>query len=107
MLAALTLPLALVIPAMHAPAAVHAPAVHRAFELQQASSPSSELLFPSTTLASGFAAKEEKVLTEEEEQARNDARRTFAIIVFVSAVPSFWAQDVLVWSKEKEDKKKK
>ena len=36
-------------------------------------------------------------MTEEEITARNEARRTFAIIVFFAAAPSFWAQDELVW----------
>ena len=46
------------------------------------------------------------MLTEEETVARDEARRTFAIIVFFAAAPSFWAQDVLVWSKEDKTKKK-
>ena len=62
-------------------------------------------IFPTTeTLAAGFATKEEKVLTDEERQARDDARRTFAIIAFLGAAPSLFAQDQLVWRKERVKK---
>jgi len=39
---------------------------------------------------------------EEEAQAKSDARRTGLIIVLVSALPSVYAQDQLVWKKERQ-----
>ena len=68
----------------------------------------STVLFPSTTnvLAAGFVtAEEEKVLTEEEMTARDEARRTAAIVVFFGAAPSFFAQDQLIWRKERLNSK--
>ena len=48
---------------------------------------------------------QEKILTEDEQAARDDARKTFAIIAFLGAAPSFLAQYELVWSKEKKGEK--
>ena len=97
--------LALVVPPS-VPAHAVAPTVQIAIPqqqllLQRHSEQPAANLFPSATMLT--AGKDESLMTEEEIQARDDARRTFAIIAFVSAVPSFWAQDVLVWSKERED----
>lgn len=43
---------------------------------------------------------QEKVLTDEEIAARDDARRIGAIIFFLGAAPSFYAQYELVWKKQ-------
>ena len=65
---------------------------------------SHRLLFPTETLAGGFAVREEKVLTEEEAK-RDDARRTAAIVFFFGGAPSLLAQWELVWSKGGDESK--
>ena len=62
------------------------------------------LRFPQDAAAPAW--QEEKILTEEEQAAKDDARRTFALLVFFGAAPSLLAQYELVWSKEKKDEKK-
>ena len=42
-------------------------------------------------------------MTEEDIQKRDDARRTFGIICFFAAVPSLFAQDALVWRKQRTE----
>lgn len=44
---------------------------------------------------------EKKALTEDEEQARDAARRTGLLVFLFGALPSVWAQDTLVWQKER------
>merc|ERR1711924_467180 len=90
----LALPLALIVPAP--PTAIaHVIAAPTA---TVANVVDSYALFPTETLAA------DKVLTDEEIEARDAARRTFGIITFFAAVPSIFAQDALVWSKEREKK---
>eukprot|EP00308_Calcidiscus_leptoporus_P026742 CAMPEP_0119374312 /NCGR_PEP_ID=MMETSP1334-20130426/30521_1 /TAXON_ID=127549 /ORGANISM="Calcidiscus leptoporus, Strain RCC1130" /LENGTH=133 /DNA_ID=CAMNT_0007392347 /DNA_START=40 /DNA_END=439 /DNA_ORIENTATION=- len=57
-------------------------------------------VFPLELLAVGYEG-EQKVYTEEDKAA---ARNTGLFIVAASALPSVWAQNELVWSKEKLDK---
>ena len=47
---------------------------------------------------------EEACTEEEAAEAKFEAQRLFAFIVFVSGVPSLWAQDELVWKKERQGK---
>lgn len=62
-------------------------------------------LFPTTsTLAVGLAApREPKILTPEEEAARDDARRVAGLVFFFGGAPSLLAQYELVWSKKDPD----
>ena len=58
---------------------------------------------PSSVMLANFASPEQKpVLTEEEEQAKAEARQKGLAVVLLSALPSVWAQDQLVWKKERQ-----
>ena len=62
---------------------------------------------PSMLLAKVFKPediKKPELTPEEEEVAKQEARFKFVLIVLASALPSLWAQDKLVWEKERAGK---
>ena len=71
----------------------------------------SSAIFPSNDSgpalpASALLAKncnEEACTDEEVAQAKAEAQRTFLIIVLASALPSLYAQDELVWKRERQE----
>lgn len=59
---------------------------------------------PASLLVAAKNCNEEACTEEEAAEAKFEAQRLFAFIVFVSGVPSLWAQDELVWKKERQGK---
>ena len=82
-----------------------APAAQAAYPLSQAAYPllpvahASSVIFPSELLAVGPPKDVQQVEYTEEEKAA--ARNTGLLVLFFGAAPSFWAQNELVWNKDK------
>ena len=74
--------------------------------------PASSAIFPTYDAPSMLLAKvfkpedikKPELTPEEEEVAKQEARFKFVLIVLASALPSLWAQDKLVWEKERAGK---
>ena len=74
--------------------------------------PASSAIFPTYDAPSMLLAKvfkpedikKPELTPEEEEVAKQEARFKFGLIVLASALPSLWAQDKLVWEKERAGK---
>ena len=73
---------------------IRSPAASSAKPTIAAGMPSSALLAKN--------CNEEACTDEEVAQAKSEAQRTFLIIVLLGALPSFYAQDELVWKKERQ-----
>jgi hypothetical protein len=61
--------------------------------------------FSTTALLAERERPPPKVLTEDELVARDNARKIGAVVLFLGAAPSFFAQNELVWKKGKKQKK--
>ena len=103
----LTLPHALVMPV--APTVPQSPAMAHQQQLvvetqpvAPSSLPRDAGIFPGDHHLPAMLVADDKELTTEEEEKRDGARKLAAIIFFLGAAPSFYAQYELVWKKQWE-----
>ena len=104
----LTMPLSLVLPTITLPQspalAHHHQLVETRMVLPSLSRADHAGIFPGDHHLPAMLVADEKELTEDEEEKRDGARKLAAVIFFLGAAPSFYAQYELVWKKEWEKK---
>ena len=99
-------------PPQMATTSTYAPLMQQTIAQRMTPVPASSAIFPSYDAPSMLLAKvfkpedikKPELTPEEEEVAKQEARFKFGLIVLASALPSLWAQDKLVWEKERAGK---